>query len=179
MKNRMNQESQAQAAIQKPRIVIDTNVCLDLFVFRDPRWAALMTALQDRRVEAVTRGDCRLEWQIVLHYPHLPVSDATRAGINAEFDALVRCLTPAALTPRTDIRLPLCTDRDDQKFLELALGAHAATLITKDKALLKLARKTAKAGLFTVLTPQAWLAPSTIVGLSVNRVVPVQSATNR
>jgi len=159
MKSSMNQESPAAPAIQKPRVVIDTNVCLDLFVFRDPRWAALMTALQDGTVEAVTRGDCRLEWQMVLHYTHLPITDATRPGFNAEYDALITCLAPEALTPRTDIRLPLCTDRDDQKFLELALGAHAATLITKDKALLKLARKTAKAGLFTIVTPQAWLPP--------------------
>lgn len=155
----MDQDSQAATATQKPRVVIDTNVCLDLFVFRDPRWAALMTALQDGVVQAVTRGDCRLEWQMVLHYTHLPITDATRPGINAEFDALITCLAPEALTPRTDIRLPLCTDRDDQKFLELALGAHAVTLITKDKALLKLARKTAKAGLFAIVTPQGWLPP--------------------
>lgn len=140
----------------RPRIVIDTNVCLDLFVFRDPRWQGLLSALQSGAVEAVTRADCRLEWQMVLHYSHLPVTDETRPGFNAEYDALITCLAAEALTPRTDIRLPLCTDRDDQKFLELALGAHATTLITKDKALLKLARKTAKIGLFAIIPPQAW-----------------------
>lgn len=142
------------------RIVIDTNVCLDLFVFRDPRWSALMTALQSGTVEAVTRADCRMEWQLVLHYPHLPIDDQTRPAINAEFDALIKCMAPAALSPRTDIRLPICSDADDQKFLELALGADAATLITKDKALLKLARKTAKIGLFTIIPPQAWSTPA-------------------
>ncbi|HWW05408.1 putative toxin-antitoxin system toxin component, PIN family [Collimonas sp.] len=140
----------------KPRIVIDTNVCLDLFVFRDPRWSGLMAALQSGEVEAVTRADCRQEWQMVLHYPHLPITDETRPAINAEFDALISCLEAGALTPRTDILLPICTDPDDQKFLELALGAQATTLITKDKALLKLARKTAKAGLFAIIPPQAW-----------------------
>lgn len=141
---------------QRPRIVIDTNVCLDLFVFRDPRWQGLMNALQSGTLEAVTRTDCRLEWQMVLHYSHLPITDETRPGFNAEYDALITCLAAEALTPRTDIRLPQCTDRDDQKFLELALGAHATTLITKDKALLKLARKTAKLGLFAIIPPQAW-----------------------
>ena len=141
---------------QRPRIVIDTNVCLDLFVFRDPRWQGLMDALHSGAVEAVTRADCRLEWQMVLHYSHLPITDETRPGFNAAYDALITCLAAEALTPRTDIRLPLCTDRDDQKFLELALGAHATTLITKDKALLKLARKTAKIGLFAIIPPQAW-----------------------
>ncbi|WP_211462016.1 putative toxin-antitoxin system toxin component, PIN family [Collimonas silvisoli] len=148
--------AETQTRQNKPRIVIDTNVCLDLFVFHDPRWAGLMSALESGKVEAVTRADCRQEWQMVLHYPHLPVSDDTRPVFNAEFDALITCLPAAALTPRTDIRLPICTDPDDQKFLELALGAHASTLITKDKALLKLARKTAKAGLFAIIPPQAW-----------------------
>jgi putative PIN family toxin of toxin-antitoxin system len=158
METRMNQDLPAdtQANHHKPRIVIDTNVCLDLFVFRDPRWVRLMAALQSGEVEAVTRADCRLEWQMVLHYSHLPVTDGSRSAFNAEFDALITCLTSEALTARTDIRLPICTDRDDQKFLELALGAHASTLITKDKALLKLARKTAKAGLFAIIPPQAW-----------------------
>lgn len=140
------------------RIVIDTNVCLDLFVFRDPRWAALMAALQSGSIEAVTRADCRTEWQRVLHYPHLPIDDQTRPSINAEFDTWIKMLEPTALSPRPDVRLPICTDKDDQKFLELALGSDAATLITKDKALLKLARKTAKIGLFTIITPQAWSA---------------------
>ena len=31
----------ADAPLRRQRVVLDTNVCLDLFVFRDPRWAAL------------------------------------------------------------------------------------------------------------------------------------------
>ena len=31
--------------ISPKRIVIDTNVCLDLFVFQDPRWASLLEAI--------------------------------------------------------------------------------------------------------------------------------------
>lgn len=138
------------------RIVIDTNVCLDLFVFRDQRWAALLEALRDGTVQAVTRADCRREWQIVLGYPHLPLDEASRPAIEREFDALVTCIAPQP--PEQEIRLPLCKDSDDQKFLELARDAGAETLITKDKALLKLARKTARAGLFSIVTPQTWLA---------------------
>src|SRR5437016_4684287 len=121
------------------RLVLDTNVCLDLFVFHDLRWAALLAALQDGSVEAVTREDCRMEWLVVLTYPQLPLNDDSRARSIAEFDALISCIAPAA---RTDARLPFCTDSDDQKFLELARDARANTLITKDKALLKLAKKT-------------------------------------
>ena len=134
-------------------IVIDTNVCLDLFVFRDPRWASLLTALESGAVEAVTRADCRDEYRIVLHYPHLPVDDAGRALSAERFDALIRVVEPA----QKPVRLPVCTDRDDQKFLEIARDAGASVLITKDKALLKLGRRTLREGLFKIMVPEAWL----------------------
>jgi putative PIN family toxin of toxin-antitoxin system len=138
--------------IPVPRIVIDTNVCLDLFVFKDPRWAALLTALETGAVEAVTRADCRDEYNIVLHYKHLPLDDDSRPLAAARFDALIRVVAPA----ESGVRLPVCTDRDDQKFLEVARDAQAAVLITKDKALLKLAKRLIKAGMFKVVVPEKW-----------------------
>lgn len=134
------------------RIVLDTNVCLDLFVFRDPRWADLLAALESGAVEAVTRADCRDEYLIVLHYRHLPLDDSTRPASAARFDQLIKVVAPAPGLAR----LPVCTDKDDQKFLEVARDAGAEILITKDKALLKLARKTAQAGMFRIMVPEAW-----------------------
>ena len=137
------------------RIVLDTNVCLDLFVFRDPRWLRLMQALTNAEVEAVTRADCKMEWQIVLGYAHLGLDEAMQSTVRAEFDALIR---PCADTlPDASVKLPICRDTDDQKFIELAYQSGAAMLITKDKALLKLARRTQKAGLFQIVTPEAWV----------------------
>ncbi|MES2899191.1 MAG: putative toxin-antitoxin system toxin component, PIN family [Pseudomonadota bacterium] len=135
------------------RIVLDTNVCLDLFVFNDPRWAPLLAALENGTVEAVTRADCRDEYRVVLHYSHLPLDASTRPHSAERFDALIKVVAPEA----RPVRLPVCTDKDDQKFLELARDAGADILITKDKALLKLARKTAQAGLFRIMVPEAWL----------------------
>ena len=139
-------------ASAKP-IVIDTNVCLDLFVFRDPRWAPLLAALESGRVRAVTRADCRDEYRIVLHYAHLPLDDATRPHAADRFDALIEVVAPTSRA----LRLPVCTDRDDQKFLEIARDADAALLVTKDKALLKLARRTARENLFRIMTPDVWV----------------------
>lgn len=144
----------AAAPPARQRVVLDTNVCLDLFVFRDPRWAALLQALEDGSVEAYTREDCRSEWLAVLEYPHLPVTAENKPAICADFDRLLRCLPLAEVNT---FGLPLCTDRDDQKFLEIARDADAEVLVTKDKALLKLARKTAQAGMFRILTPEAWV----------------------
>ena len=135
------------------RIVIDTNVCLDLFVFKDPRWAALLAALENGTDEAITRSDCRDEYNIVLHYAHLPLDEASRPLAAARFDQLVKVVAPDAV----HVRLPICTDRDDQKFLEIARDSGASVLITKDKALLKLARKTVKEGLFRIMLPEAWV----------------------
>lgn len=135
------------------RIVLDTNVCLDLFVFNDPRWSALLQAIESGELEAVTRGDCRDEYRVVLNYPHLPLDEASRALAAERFDALLKVVAPQA----KPVRLPVCTDKDDQKFLELARDADAHVLITKDKALLKLGRKTTQAGLFRIMLPEAWL----------------------
>jgi predicted nucleic acid-binding protein len=135
------------------RIVLDTNVCLDLFVFGDPRWAPLLADLESGAVEAVTREDCRAEYLVVLHYKHLPLDEHSRPASAARFDALIKVVAPV---PKL-VRLPVCSDRDDQKFLEVARDAGVDILVTKDKALLKLARKTAEAGLFRIMVPEAWL----------------------
>jgi putative PIN family toxin of toxin-antitoxin system len=138
---------------EKKRIVLDTNVCLDLFVFKDPRWDALLSAMQAGQIDTITREDCRTEWLRVLDYPHLPVTPENKPAIIAEFDRYMRCLQIEAVN---SFGLPICTDRDDQKFLELSLQADVAYLITKDKALLKCAKKTAKQGMFTIIAPQSW-----------------------
>ncbi|MBC3884883.1 putative toxin-antitoxin system toxin component, PIN family [Undibacterium griseum] len=141
-------------AIIPKRIVIDTNVCLDLFVFQDQRWNVLREELNNQQLQAVTRSDCRDEWLAVLKYPHLPVTPDTLAPICQQFDDLITCVSPVSLG---HIRLPVCSDKDDQKFLEIARDTQAATLITKDKALLKLAKKMRNAGMFSIETPEQFL----------------------
>lgn len=147
--------SEPSPAAGRQRLVLDTNVCLDLFVFRDPRWNALMQALQERSVEAYTREDCRAEWMAVLDYPHLAPRVADKAALCAEFDNLLHCLPLAEVNT---FGLPLCTDRDDQKFLELALQCRAHVLVSKDKAVLKLGKRTLRQGMFSIVAPQHWRA---------------------
>ena len=136
------------------QVVIDTNVCLDLFVFNDPRWAKLLSGLKDASIKAYTREDCRQEWLAVLHYPHLPINDINRGQIINAFDELINCVSPA----QKKLQLPRCSDKDDQKFLEIASDSGVETLITKDKALLKLARKTRQAGYFAIEKPEQFIA---------------------
>lgn len=139
-----------------PRVVLDTNVCLDLFLFGDAQSAALHVAMRERTIQAVTRADCRAEWLRVLHYPQVPVDAAARPAVEAAFDALVHCLPDELATPAAEVRLPRCADPDDQMFLELAHAAGARWLVSKDNELLKLAPRCARDGLFWIGLPQAW-----------------------
>ncbi|MBC3875358.1 putative toxin-antitoxin system toxin component, PIN family [Undibacterium flavidum] len=136
------------------KIVLDTNVCLDLFAFKDPRWQMILQALDSKELNAITREDCRNEWLAVLHYPHLPVDDDNRAQIVSTFDHYI---TIEENPPKT-IKLPACSDKDDQKFLEICRDADAQILVTKDKALLKLARKIQNLNLFIIETPEKFTA---------------------
>jgi putative PIN family toxin of toxin-antitoxin system len=138
------------------RIVLDTNVCLDAFVFADPRAATIVAALASAAVEAVTRADCRDEWLAVLQYPALKLDETSIAEAVARFDAAVTMLPVEAPA----IPLPRCRDPDDQKFLELAAASGAAVLFSRDAEVLKLGRRTSRNGLFSIMKPEDWAAPA-------------------
>jgi len=134
------------------RVVLDTNVCLDLFVFDDPRCAELAGALASGAVEAVSVAECRDEWLGVLGYPQLALDLPVRERAVAAFDAQVRVLSPTGGNPV----LPRCADRDDQKFLALAAASGARWLLSRDNALLRLGRRTLRDAGFAILTPEQW-----------------------
>jgi uncharacterized protein len=139
-----------------PRFVLDTNVCLDLFVFGDPQCVTLLEAVHARRIELITRDDCREEWLAVLAYPKLAIEGERRAMAVQQFDEWVNVVRPSLETQADATSLPRCRDRDDQKFLELAHQGQAVALLTRDDALLKLARRAKRDGLFAILPPAAW-----------------------
>lgn len=137
-----------------PGIVLDTNAWLDLLVFDDPRIGAIRAALRDSRVQAFTAPACREEWRRVLDYPLLALETTRQQGLMAAFDALARVhdtVRDAAAA------LPRCRDPDDQKFLELTLSCGAHWLVSRDKALLRLNRKTLRGNGFAILVPEAWM----------------------
>ncbi|MBB1060292.1 putative toxin-antitoxin system toxin component, PIN family [Marilutibacter spongiae] len=134
-------------------IVLDTNAWLDLLVFEDPRIGAIRTALGEDRLAAFTDADCREEWRRVLDYPVLALDPARQAALLREFDTLTRPYDGHAIDAPP---LPRCRDADDQKFLELARACGARWLVSRDKALLRLNRKTVRDHGFSVLVPEAW-----------------------
>jgi putative PIN family toxin of toxin-antitoxin system len=124
-----------------PRAVIDTNVLLDFWVFEDPGAAPLRAAVEGHRVHVLRSDACVDEFSDVLDRPALNVAATARCEILRHWHALA---TPVARVFSAPFA---CTDPHDQKFLDLAHTARADWLVTKDKALLGLARRAQRAGL--------------------------------
>lgn len=140
----------------RPRVVLDTNAWLDLLHYRDPRGQALADALAAGEVVAVTHGECHAEWQRVLGYRQLELNAAARALLEAAHDACAHHWDDVLPAPDGRPPLPRCDDPDDQKFIELAAACGAKWLVSRDRAVLALGPRTARAGLFWILTPEQW-----------------------
>jgi len=122
-------------------VVLDTNVLLDLWLFDDPRVLHLREAIESRRILASRSVDCDAEFAEVLQRPQFGLDAAACERILAQWalcSAPIDAVHPAPL---------LCADPDDQKFLDAAFSSAARWLLTRDKALLALARRAAAAGL--------------------------------
>lgn len=148
----------ARARLALPRVVLDSNICLDLFLFNDSACEPVAEALRNGRVEAVSRDDCRNEWLRVLDYPSVPIHPPQRPLMRQRYDETITLLGKDAFDLQGAAGLPVCRDPDDQMFLQLAQASGARWLLTKDKQLLKLNRKTVKAGLFRIMLPRDWTA---------------------
>ena len=135
--------------------MLDTNAWLDLLLFEDPYVATLRAALHIGDVSAVVNAACRAEWLRVLQYPQLQLDQDRGTRLSQAFDAMA-CLLPDAAPVRGPELLPRCADPDDQKFVQLAFDSGARWLLSRDREVLALGRRTARAGWFEIVTPQAW-----------------------
>jgi uncharacterized protein len=138
-----------QSPFEAPSAVLDTNVVLDWLVFKDPGVRSLAAAVESGTLRWLACARMRDELADVLAREHLRRWQPDGAAVLAAFDRLaaVRAAPPASHLP--------CTDADDQVFIDLALAAGCRWLLTKDRALLALARRARPRGL-RVLTPAAW-----------------------
>ena len=125
-------------------IVLDTNIVLDLLVFDDPAAQPLKDALAARRVQWIATQAMRDELARVLTYqkivPRLARCKLSAADVLAVFDRQVQLVDVA---PKATIT---CKDADDQKFIDLAV-AHRATLLSKDRAVLCMAKRLSVLGI--------------------------------
>jgi len=146
--------SSEEGKVETPlRLVLDTNVWLDWLVFDDPAIATLRAAVAAGRAEVFMAPDCEAELERALGYD-LGKRAVDIAACLAECARVVRRIAPVAKEAQS-ARLPTCRDPDDQKFLEAALAAGATFLVTKDRALLDLARRALP---FRIVTPAGFAA---------------------
>ena len=127
---------------------------LDWLLFADPSVARLAAAVESRRVRWIATAEMRGELAEVLRRGLAEARGVDEQPALAAFDALATLLAAPVSIPLS-MRLA-CTDPDDQKFLDLAHFSGARWLLSRDRAILKLARRAARCGL-TISTPERWL----------------------
>ncbi len=142
-----------------PRIVLDTNATLDWLLFRDPS-ASFGAAIAAGRLHWCASPAMRQEFEQVLGRPALAGWGPDAAAAGAAWD---RHATLDASDPPPG---PLqCRDPDDQVFIDLALHRRCAWLLTRDRALLALAKRAQPWGV-AILSPAVWAKQNPMLALT-------------
>jgi len=124
----------------RPIVVLDTNILLDILVFDDQRAHPLRTALTDKKIDAVATAKTIEEFVDVIGRPQFKLSVDQQEEICLQWQAWSRLFDDASL-----VLAPWkCKDRDDQVFINLAYSLRPAILISKDKLVLKIAKRAIK-----------------------------------
>ncbi len=137
-------------------IVIDSQSLFDWLVFHNPMCANWSHALDGHDWEWVFTSDMKSEFDFVAAKgfgDRWPVDDESVQAMWSRHAREVPAPPPLGAAARLR-----CTDHDDQKFIDLAIAIGAHTLVTRDKALLRLARKALERHGVRVCKPDAWSA---------------------
>ena len=140
---------------QEARIaVLDTQSVLDWWHFQDPRcadWEALRLAgrwhwhatprLRDELAHVLGRGQLGAGAGLGLE------------AVLAAYEQRVVWGPAPTEAPQPPLR---CRDTDDQKFIDFALAIGARWLVSRDKAVLKLARRASALHGLQIVHPQDW-----------------------
>lgn len=124
----------------KPTVILDTNILLDILVFDDQRAHPLRAALSGQELDALVTEDTLDELMDVISRPQFSLDKQKQAEILLQWQSWSR------LVKQSDLQVApwKCKDRDDQVFINLAFSFKPSTLISKDKLVLKLAKRAIK-----------------------------------
>ena len=135
-----NSFAQANARVV---VVLDTNIVLDLFLFNDEAARPLRDLIAANAIQWLATPPMRIELERVLGYPQivprLAFYQLGPADVLEKFDQHTHTVPVA---PKA---LITCTDSDDQCFIDLAVQ-HSASLISKDREVLKMKKRMAACG---------------------------------
>lgn len=140
-------ETLAQAAPAK--VVLDTNIVLDIFVFCNVQAAVLRAQLEQQSLHWLVTQPIIKELACVLQYaklqPWLQKHELSASQLLFKLDGLTQCVPVPVKASMT------CKDPDDQKFIDLAV-AQQAQLWSRDKAVRALKKRLLVQG----VTLHAW-----------------------
>ncbi len=126
-------------------LVLDTNIWLDWLVFNDPATIPLARAQAHGRIRIIASPPMRAEFADVISRPALGQTAGQCTAHLQCFDRLTSTPTmpgEPSITRQEQMRrfADRCTDPDDRKFIFQALLNGADALLSRDRAVLKLAR---------------------------------------
>lgn len=142
--------------IGPPRLVLDTNAVLDWLVFQDLAMKPLAQAITQSQVRWLASERMRQELAHVLARPWPSRWPFVVDDCLAQFDRwTTRAAEPIAAEVAKTMPGCVCTDPDDQVFIDLALEGGATWLVSRDLAVLRLSRRLATFGV-VVRRPVDW-----------------------
>lgn len=137
------------------RVVLDTNVVMALWHFCDTRLLILKQWVESDAVCLLSDAVCLCELERVLAYRQFAIAPERQTELLAEYQKRTHPQPPAEAAQEEALtKLPRCGDRDDQKFIELAARAQARLLVSRDKLVLKLARRRELRDQLLIMTPE-------------------------
>lgn len=123
------------------KVVIDTNILLDLFHFKDESVTDLANLLSNKVIQAVYTPEMIAELKDVLSRPMFEIAPSDQLDILHRYQTIGKL--EASTIGASSIR---CADPDDQIFIDLAIAISPCELFSKDKHILKLRNRLAKLG---------------------------------
>jgi predicted nucleic acid-binding protein len=122
-----------------PLVVLDTNVVLDCLLFHNSECKSLWRALRAGELYWVGTAAMRDELAHVLGRGDLDSWHPNLPEIWSNWDR--HCVEMPVPPPAAAMGQLRCTDPDDQKFIDLAVSCRARWLLSRDRAVLRLARR--------------------------------------
>lgn len=141
--------------MQPVEVVLDTNVVLDWLAFGHPVGPSIAPLLASGACQWIATRAMREELGHVIVRESLARWRIDADHVWTQWEAHAREHEAPALLGAHE-RL-VCTDPDDQKFIDLAIARRAQALLTRDRAVLKLAARARRLGV-DITTPERWLA---------------------
>lgn len=118
---------------KKLKVVLDTNVLVSSLLFKG-ELSEIISFLKKNAIILLFSEETLKEFIKVLHYPKFDLSED-------EIDYIIHIeIMPYSEMNKVNFKLEerLCNDKEDEKFLELAISSKADYVVSGDKEILKL-----------------------------------------